>query len=514
MRMYSELRKRKTEILMLVIIVILLFWKSNDQPSGRRRKAGKISSIRTVAQPPDTLDEAPESILQEMDEEEEEEDDAGEEEAEYDDSEPKEPGAEAEDGEEEDEELEEEEEEDEEPEKEAIEYEKSEPIVKSRNEGGSQDQEEESESKLKNVKFAPVHVNEHIPQEIPHGFAIANAAVSEKIVVATTLCYEGNMRMSVKLRQFAVLIKSILLFTDRLVDFHIVVDGDNMYNEAIEAAKAVTGNTPLKHQINFFKAQIWFPDKDYPSEIPYAQCTGRFKCADAKLFATRSLKDVEKVIYLDHDMIFVRGIQELWASFSHFTNTHMIGHSPSIINDAKQLRRNLLMMDYHALLKGFNAGVLLMHLDRMRSIPDGWVKNIMDAFVSVTKDTGGIIANCDAFVWNRFLHENFKTFTHELSCIWNFKDYQYCQERCKSAVNGLGAIHAVMDPDRSVLDVFKHIFDCYENLNIKAYVTKDEAKNKLVQCLKGVLSLEMTCKSWMVDSLDDYIIKNIRKVGL
>ena len=138
----------------------------------------------------------------------------------------------------------------------------------------------------------------------------------------------------------------------------------------------------------------------------------------------------------------------------------------------------------------------------------------METYAQMYNETFGNMASCDAFIWNRFLNKNWKHFTYEMSCVWNFKDYQYCQERCKAAKSGLGAIHATMDPDKSVLDSFKYIFDCYEGLNIKAFVTKDEAKNKLVQCFKTVMTLDVTCKNWIRDSLDDYVIKNIRKVGL
>ena len=91
------------------------------------------------------------------------------------------------------------------------------------------------------------------------------------------------------------------------------------------------------------------------------------------------------MIYLDHDIIFVRGVHELWSEFNSFTDANLVGHSPSIINDHREKKkpgrtlleadhrerrpgRSLLNVDYHAMLKGFNAGVLLLHLDRMRSV--------------------------------------------------------------------------------------------------------------------------------------------------
>ncbi|KAB7502110.1 Glucoside xylosyltransferase 2 [Armadillidium nasatum] len=94
-------------------------------------------------------------------------------------------------------------------------------------------------------------------------------------------------------------------------------------------------------------------------------------CASERLFLSEALPSEEAVIFLDTDIIFLKSPEILWEEFAFFNSEQLSGLSPSLYL-------------YHRFYKfpvygksGLNAGVWMMNLTRIRSIPRGWTTAIL-----------------------------------------------------------------------------------------------------------------------------------------
>ncbi|CAL8068145.1 unnamed protein product [Calicophoron daubneyi] len=116
------------------------------------------------------------------------------------------------------------------------------------------------------------------------------------------------------------------------------------------------------------------------SWIPNNHPAGTF--ATVKLLIPDILPEsVEKVISLDCDMLFNDDIRNLWDHFSHFKHDQIIGAATEQSPESPYKSRNLT--------SGVNAGVLLLHLRRMRQ--SDWHSLWKRALSVLLADTGMLI---------------------------------------------------------------------------------------------------------------------------
>ncbi|KAF7232190.1 hypothetical protein EG68_05547 [Paragonimus skrjabini miyazakii] len=132
-----------------------------------------------------------------------------------------------------------------------------------------------------------------------------------------------------------------------------------------------------------------------------------------KLFLPDILsQSVEKVIMMDADMLMNKHICELWDQFNQFTSTQIFA---MIRETAPYFRKYLGRKYWPSLGPGYNAGLILLHLKRIRSI--NWESLWGDSLQYLSSQLVKL-PTAEQDVLNRIAHVHNHTL-HELPCTWN-----------------------------------------------------------------------------------------------
>uniref|UniRef100_A0A8C8G3S1 LARGE xylosyl- and glucuronyltransferase 1 n=1 Tax=Oncorhynchus tshawytscha TaxID=74940 RepID=A0A8C8G3S1_ONCTS len=160
-------------------------------------------------------------------------------------------------------------------------------------------------------------------------------------------------------RDVVTLVKSVLFHRRNPLHFHIITDSTA---QQILASLFRTWMVPAV-RVDFYdadelKAEVsWIPNKHY---------SGIYGLM--KLVLTKTLPpDLQKVIVLDTDITFATDIAELWAVFHKFKGQQVLG---LVENQSDWYLGNLWKnhRPWPALERGFNTGVILLLLDRLRKL--------------------------------------------------------------------------------------------------------------------------------------------------
>ncbi|KAG5450686.1 LARGE xylosyl- and glucuronyltransferase 1, partial [Clonorchis sinensis] len=152
-------------------------------------------------------------------------------------------------------------------------------------------------------------------------------------------------------------------------------------------------------------------EKNEVSWIPTTHYSGTFGLC--KLLLPNILPPtVEKVIGLDVDLLLNADIRELWDCFDRFTHSQMIG---LVRNQSPWYLQGAQNTVWPALGYGYNTGVMLLHLQRMKLMR--W----KEAWQSVAKSTLQYLPHAplaDQDVINALLVQ-MPDAVNELACEWN-----------------------------------------------------------------------------------------------
>uniref|UniRef100_A0A3P8Y1T9 LARGE xylosyl- and glucuronyltransferase 1 n=1 Tax=Esox lucius TaxID=8010 RepID=A0A3P8Y1T9_ESOLU len=160
-------------------------------------------------------------------------------------------------------------------------------------------------------------------------------------------------------RDVVTLVKSVLFHRRNPLHFHIITDSTAQH---ILASLFQTWMVPAV-RVDFYDADelksevSWIPNKHY---------SGIYGLM--KLVLTKTLPpDLQKVIVLDTDITFATDIAELWAVFHKFRGQQVLG---LVENQSDWYLGNLWKnhRPWPALERGFNTGVILLLLDRLRKL--------------------------------------------------------------------------------------------------------------------------------------------------
>lgn len=124
----------------------------------------------------------------------------------------------------------------------------------------------------------------------------------------------------------------------------------------------------------------------------------------------------DKVLVLDTDVTVLNDVYHLWKMFEKFSNGQVLG---LVENQSNWYVKALSygQRPWPALGRGFNTGVMLMHLRRLR---DG---NFASSWESVTRNVLKHIVEtslADQDVINAMIHED-PTIVHRIECTWNIQ---------------------------------------------------------------------------------------------
>ncbi|XP_053304940.1 xylosyl- and glucuronyltransferase LARGE2 [Spea bombifrons] len=230
-------------------------------------------------------------------------------------------------------------------------------------------------------------------------------------------------------RDVVTLVKSILFHRRNPLHLHLIADA---------VALNVLGNLfktwmvpSLK--ISFYNASALKPEVSWIPNKHYSGIYGLMK-----LTLTKALpSDLSKVIVLDTDITFATDIAELWAIFRKFTGDQVLG---LVENQSDWYLGNLWKnhKPWPALGRGFNTGVILLLLDRLRLI--GWEEMWR---LTAERELMNMLSTslADQDIFNAVIKSS-PTLVYQLPCYWNVQLSDHTRsEQCYSELADLKVIH-------------------------------------------------------------------------
>ncbi|KAM9660102.1 xylosyl- and glucuronyltransferase LARGE2 isoform 2-T2 [Trichechus inunguis] len=230
-------------------------------------------------------------------------------------------------------------------------------------------------------------------------------------------------------RDVITLVKSMLFYRKNPLHLHLVTD-DVARNilETLFHTWMVPAVRVSFYNANEFQSQVsWIPNTHY---------SGLYGLL--KLVLPDALPpDLVRVIVLDTDITFASDIAELWAFFAHFSDKQMIG---LVENQSNWYLGNLWKnhRPWPALGRGFNTGVILLRLDRLREA--GW-EQMWKATAQRLLLTLSTTSLADQDIFNAVIKEH-PGLVLLLPCIWNVQLSDHTlAEHCYSEASDLKVIH-------------------------------------------------------------------------
>ncbi|XP_017713674.1 PREDICTED: glycosyltransferase-like protein LARGE2 isoform X2 [Rhinopithecus bieti] len=230
-------------------------------------------------------------------------------------------------------------------------------------------------------------------------------------------------------RDVITLVKSMLFYRKNPLHLHLVTDA--VARNILEMLFH-TWMVPAVH-VSFYNAEelksqvSWIPNKHY---------SGLYGLM--KLVLPSALPaELAHVIVLDTDVTFASDISELWALFAHFSDTQAIG---LVENQSDWYLGNLWKnhRPWPALGRGFNTGVILLRLDRLRQA--GW-EQMWRLTARRELLTLPATSLADQDIFNAVIKEH-PGLVQPLPCVWNVQLSDHTlAERCYSAASDLKVIH-------------------------------------------------------------------------
>jgi len=227
-------------------------------------------------------------------------------------------------------------------------------------------------------------------------------------------------------RQAEVMLKSAAIFTRRKLYFHVIADSAKLFSRMVNITAAWPAK--YKNKVKFIMHDVWYPTERQDMKSMFRVC------ATERLFIPDMFPAMDRAIYVDTDLIFLRPPEDLWSFFDDFNSAHVAAMAPCLYH--YDTPRNKVP---HYGETGLNAGIMHMDLARMRDIPDGWTRANMAMHDKYKKQ----IKLADQDILNILFHY-YPDLLYELPCEWNYRVWQCSQgdNKCQTAEdNGVSILH-------------------------------------------------------------------------
>ncbi|KAG5845129.1 hypothetical protein ANANG_G00135570 [Anguilla anguilla] len=181
------------------------------------------------------------------------------------------------------------------------------------------------------------------------GGAVA-AAREERMHLAVVSCGQ-------RLDETLTMLKSAVLFGRRPLHFHVFAE-DQLHRGFKEALEVWP--EPFRSRFNYTIYPITFPPENA------AEWKRLFKpCASQRLFLPIILKEVDSLLYVDTDILFLRPVEDVWAFLARFNSTQAAAMAPEHEDPRIAWYSRFARHPYHG-KTGINSGVMLMNMTRIR----------------------------------------------------------------------------------------------------------------------------------------------------
>ncbi|KAL3841328.1 hypothetical protein ACJMK2_019490 [Sinanodonta woodiana] len=242
----------------------------------------------------------------------------------------------------------------------------------------------------------------------------------------TSETFKNGIHLSVvacgdRLEESVVMLKSAVLFSQLPLIFHIFAEPDlqQQFRDQLDI-------WPAEFRKRF---QYHIYDLSFPMEgtsKPDEWKTLFKPCASQRLFMPSILTDVDALIYVDTDVLFLSPVDNIWGFFKSFNSTQLAALAPEHEDAAIGWYNRFARHPYYGAL-GVNSGVMLMNLTRLRS--SAWLQSMMNYYKEYKlKITWG-----DQDLINIYFHF-YPDQLYVYPCEWNYRpDHCMYMSICHSA---------------------------------------------------------------------------------
>ncbi|XP_024137709.1 glucoside xylosyltransferase 1 isoform X2 [Oryzias melastigma] len=170
-----------------------------------------------------------------------------------------------------------------------------------------------------------------------------------------------------RLEETLTMVKSAVVLSKKPLHFYIFAE-DELHNSFRVALKAWPREVQTKFTFTIYP--ITFP-KENANEWKKL-----FKpCASQRLFLPLILKEVDSLLYVDTDILFLQPVEDIWALLSLFDSSHLAAMAPEHEEPRIGWYNRFARHPYYG-KTGVNSGVMLMNMTRLR---EKYFKNDMTA---------------------------------------------------------------------------------------------------------------------------------------
>nr|XP_057944536.1 glucoside xylosyltransferase 2-like [Doryrhamphus excisus] len=188
------------------------------------------------------------------------------------------------------------------------------------------------------------------PQRNTGGRLTKHKRAEEVMHLAVVAC--GN-----RLEEALTLVKSAVLFSLKKIKFHIFAE-DRLTPRFQEKLSGWPGFVKAKFQYDFYP--ITFPVQNNK------EWKKLFKpCAAQRLFLPGILKDVDSLLYVDTDVVFLRPADDIWDLLKSFNGTQLAAMASEHEIPKLSWYSGFARHPFYG-FSGLNSGVFLMNLTRIR----------------------------------------------------------------------------------------------------------------------------------------------------
>jgi UDP-xylose:glucoside alpha-1,3-xylosyltransferase len=164
------------------------------------------------------------------------------------------------------------------------------------------------------------------------------------------------------------------------------------------------------------------------------------KCAAQRLFLPQLLPQVERIIYVDVDIIFLSQPLNLWLHFEHFNAEQVAGCVSEAVSPRLDWYPRFAKHPFYG-PSGLNSGVMLLDLQRLRQSKVSWES----AINLILNKWERLLTWGDQDIINIFFSEHENMHYDGLDCRWNYRP-DYClyggtRQHCPSSGDGVYVFH-------------------------------------------------------------------------
>ena len=230
-------------------------------------------------------------------------------------------------------------------------------------------------------------------------------------------------------RDVVTLLKSVLFYRTHPLHFHFVSDenGQQILTKLFKSWQLHSISLNFYPTSEYTEDLQWIPNKHYSGVYGLM-----------KLILPSLLPDsLEKVIVLDTDILFMSNVAELWNLFSNFNEKQCVG----LVENQSDWYLGKIWKNHRpwpALGRGFNTGVILLHLKRLRDAEWNQMWRLIAERELLTMLSTPL---ADQDIFNAVLKEN-SELVLTMPCQWNVQLSEHTKsDECYRDLSDLKVIH-------------------------------------------------------------------------